>query len=130
MLARRSFALALAGLAVCATPGSAESSARLVVEGGGRRLPLPPEAIAWAEASPDGYDITMWKVTLRLREPAKWAFAEMTAALVGQPLAVLWDGAPIANPRVMTAIVDGELVISGLVEIQARRIARLATYSG
>lgn len=132
MPTRRSFALALASLALAGPAlvlrARAQGEARLVIEGGGESLPLPPATIETAEALPDLYNEDWWTVRLQLRSPAKESFAAMTTALVGAELAVLWDGEVIAEPRVMEPITEGEILISGLEELQARRIAALAAY--
>lgn len=51
-------------------------------------------------------------------------FGEATTRLVGKPLAIFLDDFPITWPRVQTAIIDGQAVISGgFTQDQARQLA-------
>lgn len=115
---RRAFLLALAAVAP-ARPALAER--RLLLRGGGQELTLGPEEVVSAEARPG--DFGDWRVDVSLTPAAGAALAELTAALVTQPLEILFDGSLVAAPVVREPILGGAFVISGLTQVQARRIA-------
>ncbi len=116
-LTRRALLAALALLSV-ASPLRAEE--RLVLRGGGQELPLGPRQVV--SASPYEDQVGYWAVRVTLTEEAGAAFGALTTALVGQTLEVVFDGDVLMAPKVMEPITGGEFIVTGLSQIQARRL--------
>ena len=53
-------------------------------------------------------------VSLTLNKKGTKAFAEATAANIGNPIYIIYDGEVISAPTVQTAITDGKCVITGM----------------
>jgi len=117
--ARRALLLALAALPLAARAAAAE--ARLVLRGDGRELPLGPADVI--SASPAADDFGTWTTTVTLTESAAADLAELTTALVGQTLEVVFDGKVLIAPKVMEPLTGGVFLVTGLTQIEARRLA-------
>ncbi len=118
-LSRRALLAAVVALPLAATQ-PARASERLLLRGGGQELPLGPRQVV--SASPFEDEVGFWSVRVALTEEATADFAALTTALVGQTLEILFDGDVLMAPRVMEPITGGTFIVSGLSQIQARRL--------
>lgn len=116
---RRDLLLALAALPLAARPLAAGS--RLVLRGGGQELPLGPAEVI--SASPAEDDFGTWTTTVTLTESAAAELAALTTALVGQQLEIVFDGRVLMAPQVMEPLTEGVFLVTGLSQIEARRLA-------
>jgi preprotein translocase subunit SecD len=117
---RRRAALAVLAALPLASRGAA-AEARLVLRGGGRELPLGPREVV--SASPAANDYGTWTTTVTLTAAAAAQLAAFTAPLVGQVLEVVFDGEVLVAPKLMEPLTDGVFLVTGLSQIEARRLA-------
>lgn len=110
----------VAGLALLPFASPLRAEERLVLRGGGQELALGPRQVV--SASPYEDQVGYWAVRVTLTEEAGAAFGALTTALVGQTLEVVFDGDVLMAPRVMEPITGGEFIVTGLSQIQARRL--------
>jgi preprotein translocase subunit SecD len=82
---------------------------------------LPPAPVADAEATVSAGG---WVVVVALTEAARAAFAEATAAHIGERLAITVDNVVLMAPKVQEAVTGGELQING--DFTAEEAQRLA----
>lgn len=84
---------------------------------------LPPDPVASAEALVRA-DTGWWVVHIVLTPLATEAFAEATAAAVGEALAIAVDDRILMAPRIMEPILDGSLHLSGnFAQAEAEQLA-------
>lgn len=69
--------------------------------------------IATAKAVTLTEGATSYAVSLTLNDSGKKKFADGTAANIGQPIHIVYDGNVIQSPRVNSAITDGNAIIEG-----------------
>lgn len=122
----RCLASTLVASALVCGAAAADAALPLAFVHGGTRLEMPPERVL--EARPDRAPDGSWQVLVRFDATGARAFAELTAGLVGEPLAIEVDGTVVTAPVVREPILGGSVAISGgFDEAEARRIARAIT---
>jgi len=92
-----------------------------------------PDASPWQNTGLSGKDLTRATVefdqnsgaphvTLQFNAEGAKLFGDLTASLVGQPIAIFLDGSPISTPVVQQAIYGGQAIITGTFTVDEAKL--------